>query len=77
MKSVSFTHLYSSDLGRAVETAEIISNETGHEILKVEMLRETNLGVFQSLTQSEKRAIYPGEWFPYNSSDKYLSLIHI
>ena len=71
LKSTSFSHLYSSDLGRAMQTAEYISRETGHKIRVEKMLRETNLGIFQGLTYNEKMEIYPTEWSIYNSSEQY------
>jgi len=42
-----FTRLYSSDLGRALRTAQIIAASTGHEIVTDARLRERNLGIFQ------------------------------
>jgi len=71
LKSTSFSHLYSSDLGRAIQTAEYISRETGHKVRVEKMLRETNLGIFQGLTCSEKKEKYPMEWSVYNSSEQY------
>ena len=75
LKRLSFSHLYSSDLGRAIETAEYISKETGHEVHKEPLLRETNLGIFQGLTRSEKKEKYPEEWFRYNSDQRYEFII--
>lgn len=56
-----FTHLYSSDLGRAVRTAEIIAACTGHEIVTDARLRERHLGIFQGLNGDEIKAKYPEE----------------
>src|ERR1051325_10264843 len=42
--------LYSSDLGRARQTAESIAVRTGQEIRFDDRLRERHLGVFQGLT---------------------------
>jgi 2,3-bisphosphoglycerate-dependent phosphoglycerate mutase len=54
-----FTALYSSDLGRAHQTARCIADETGHEILADEGLRERNFGIFEGLTNTEIKLRYP------------------
>ena len=56
-----FTRLYSSDLGRAVHTAQIIAASTGHEIVTEARLRERHLGIFQGLNGDEIKARYPEE----------------
>jgi probable phosphoglycerate mutase len=56
-----FTALYSSDLGRAVQTALAIADLTGHEILTDARLRERHLGIFQGLNGDEITAKYPEE----------------
>ena len=48
-----FSALYSSDLGRACQTAQIISAATGHSVCPDARLRERNLGIFQGLTNEE------------------------
>jgi probable phosphoglycerate mutase len=54
-----FGALYSSDLGRATETARIIAAATGHGVVLDARLRERNLGVFQGLRGEEIEATYP------------------
>ncbi len=56
-----FTALYSSDLGRAVDTAREISNVTGHAITADARLRERHLGIFQGLNAEEIDSKYPAE----------------
>ena len=56
-----FTSLYSSDLGRAVETAQAIANVTGHAIVTDARLRERHLGIFQGLNGDEISAKHPKE----------------
>ena len=58
----SCTAIYSSDLGRAYETARIIAEKTGHEVVPDERLRERHLGIFQGLNGDEIRARYPREY---------------
>ncbi len=57
-----FTALYSSDLGRAVQTAQIIAQATGHEVITDPRLRERHLGIFQGLVGDEIREKYPEEY---------------
>ena len=54
--------IYSSDLGRALETARIIAERTGHEVIADSRLRERNLGIFQGLNGDEIRERYPVEY---------------
>jgi len=56
-----FTALYSSDLGRAVDTAREIAKVTGHEIIADGRLRERHLGIFQGLDGEEINAKFPEE----------------
>lgn len=56
-----FTALYSSDLGRAVQTAQEVAKVSGHEIIKDVRLRERHLGIFQGLNAEEINAQYPEE----------------
>ena len=58
----TFTALYSSDLGRAVQTAQMIAAATGHEIVTDPRLRERHLGIFQGLNGDELREKYPEEY---------------
>lgn len=58
----SCTAIYSSDLGRAYDTASIIAAKTGHEVVADERLRERHLGIFQGLDGDEIRARYPTEY---------------
>jgi probable phosphoglycerate mutase len=57
----SFTCLYSSDLGRAVQTAQVIADMTDHPIVVDARLRERHLGIFQGLNGDEIRAKFPEE----------------
>jgi broad specificity phosphatase PhoE len=57
----SFDGLYSSPLGRAFETAEIISHEAGFpgEVVAVEGLMERRGGLLEGTTLVEREARYP------------------
>lgn len=67
LRETSFSALYSSDLGRAMQTATIISHVTGHEIVADQRLRERNVGVLQGMTLKEMMTRYPEEWSQYQS----------
>ncbi len=54
--------VYSSDLGRAFDTARIIAERTGHEVVADSRLRERNLGIFQGLNGDEIRERFPVEY---------------
>jgi probable phosphoglycerate mutase len=56
-----FSVLYSSDLGRAIETAKEIVSVTGHQIVTDARLRERHLGIFQGLNANEINERYPEE----------------
>jgi len=62
LKRENFGALYSSDLGRAVETAQRIAVLTGHSVLTDPRLRERHLGIFQGLTADEMKQKYPEEY---------------
>ena len=59
MKNVRFDLIYSSDSLRAKQTAEAITQFSGHELQFDQRLREKNLGVFEGLTSEEARERYP------------------
>jgi broad specificity phosphatase PhoE len=71
LQKVQFSALYSSDLGRALQTANYISKSSNKDIIKVKDLRERNMGIFQGLTKEEMAEKYPEEWEAYNSVNKF------
>ena len=64
-----FDALYSSDLGRAMQTAEIIGERLALDILTDTRLRERNLGIMQGLTMGEFEKKYPGEYAQFRGGD--------
>jgi len=54
--------LYSSDLRRAMETAQIIAREIGRDVIPESRLREINLGKWQGMLSADIRAQYPDEF---------------
>lgn len=61
--------VYSSDLGRALRTAEIIAVRLGLPVETDERLRERHLGSLQGLTKEEFRRRRPDEWAGFDSGD--------
>lgn len=56
-----FSAIYSSDLGRAVQTAMAVADVTGHEVMTDARLRERHLGIFQGLNAAQLESQYPEE----------------
>lgn len=59
LKEYPIDIIYCSDLGRAVETAEIIGKELNIEIHPTESLREMGFGVWEGMPLREIKKIYP------------------
>jgi broad specificity phosphatase PhoE len=73
LRRLSFTTFYSSDLGRAVQTANIIAEVCGKKIIFDSELREWNMGIFQGLTVSEMHKKFPHERQDYERiGDEYV-----
>ncbi len=69
LKGRNIEDIYSSDLGRALKTAEIIGNTLKLSIKTDERLRERNLGTLQGLTKKEWQTKFPQEWEHFDSGD--------
>src|SRR5437762_12807356 len=61
LSGISFHALYSSDLGRAVQTAEIIAAVCQKDVRLDSGLRERHMGILQGLTWEEIRTKFPKE----------------
>ncbi|WP_062049344.1 histidine phosphatase family protein [Bacillus sp. JCM 19034] len=59
IKEKAITHLYSSDLTRALDTATIISQNINVSPVKTQLIREIHLGPLQNLTRTEIYDKYP------------------
>lgn len=72
LRNIGIGALYSSDLKRAVQTAEIISEKTGVQPVYDADLRERNIGSWQGLMLEEVREWYPEEYQHYTENpDEY------
>lgn len=61
-KHQQFDHIYASDLGRALETAQIIGIKLHMPVHPVIELRELHLGGWSGLTSTEIRERYASDW---------------
>jgi probable phosphoglycerate mutase len=62
LAAVGVTAIYSSDLLRAVQTAEPLARATGLEIRRTAALRERSVGLMEGLTFEEAAAAHPEEY---------------
>jgi probable phosphoglycerate mutase len=69
MKNIGFTAFYSSDSGRACETARFITDATGRPVLLEPRLRERNFGVFEGLTGPEMQERHPEAYARFKSRE--------
>lgn len=65
----SFSTLYSSDLGRALQTAQPIADRTAHDVVREPRLRERHLGAFQGLTGMQCEHDYPQDYARFKARD--------
>lgn len=68
-KSERFVAVYSSDLSRAYQTAQCISEKNGLPILVETCLRERNFGIFQGFVKKELCMTFPSEFPHYHTHE--------
>jgi probable phosphoglycerate mutase len=64
-----FHAIYSSDLARAVETAQALAQREDEEVKRLPQLRERHFGIFQGITADEAAALYPEAYAHYVARD--------
>lgn len=64
-----FHCIYSSDLKRARETAEVLAQRKGQPVKPLAQLRERHFGIFQGLTAAEGAARHPAAHAHYVARD--------
>ena len=69
LSKFSIDGFYCSDLGRAIQTATIISQKNGKEFIPDMRLREQNLGILQGLTRSAFQSQFPEEYSQLECND--------
>lgn len=63
LRNKGITQIYSSDLVRAKETAEIVANELSLETIYLPQFRESNNGLLAGMLKSEAVEKYPGVYW--------------
>lgn len=73
LKDIEFTHFYSSPLGRALETINILTED--RENAKIEIIsdfREINMGNMEGIPRDDFEAAYPIEFYNlWNNGKEY------
>ena len=69
LAQMEFAALYSSDSGRAHDTARNVAEVTGHEVIIDSRLRERHFGIVEGLTGQEIQARYPDAYARWKSRD--------
>ncbi len=69
LAQIEFAALYSSDTGRALDTARTIASMTGHEIVIDRRLRERSFGVVEGLTAGQMRKLHPEVFARFKTRD--------
>ena len=64
-----FAAIYSSDLLRAVETAQVLAQREDLEVSLLPQLRERHYGLFQGITAGEGAALHPAAYAYYVARD--------
>jgi broad specificity phosphatase PhoE len=62
IRNIGISALYTSDLRRALETAQLLVEKLGFEPIIDERLRERHIGGWQGLTRAEMESWYPNEY---------------
>jgi broad specificity phosphatase PhoE len=68
LRGARLDHLYSSDLRRTMETAQIIGAELGLAVIPDARLREISLGCWQGMLSADIKAQYPDEFRGWHES---------
>lgn len=68
---VSFKAIYSSDLGRAADTARALAEREGQAVKLLPQLRERHFGIFQGITAAEGEQRYPDSYRLYLARDPH------
>jgi len=67
LKNVSFDYIFSSPLGRAVDTAKWIKGEKNAPIVLKESLKEMGFGVWEGMKHSQVDEMYPTERYNFKN----------
>lgn len=62
LRHIEFSRVFTSPLQRAVQTAALVSGRAAGSIVRIEALKEINLGAWEGLTVAEVCSRFPGEY---------------
>jgi probable phosphoglycerate mutase len=65
----NFSAIYSSDLSRAYDTAQMVAARRGLDVKTVPHLRERHYGIFQGITADEGAKSFPEAYAHYRARD--------
>jgi probable phosphoglycerate mutase len=65
LRNVEFSQIYSSPLGRALETAKYLKMGRNMEIAEVPAFKEMHLGAWEGLIDREVKEKYPEDYFNF------------
>ncbi len=74
LKSYTIHSMYSSPIQRAFQTATIISEVIGHNIIIMDEFREMEFGPWEGESEESIAKSYPAEWHIWNNSPAELRL---
>ncbi len=74
LKSLNVHAIFSSPIKRALQTAEIIGDKIGKEVLIADAFREMELGPWENLSEKDVACLYPEEWNIWQSKPAELKL---
>ncbi len=69
LKDFSLSAVYTSDLGRCIQSATPTAGAFGMELRKDVRLRERGFGVLEGLSKEESQKAYPGVWEGLSQKD--------
>jgi broad specificity phosphatase PhoE len=70
---IDFSAIYSSDLGRALQTAVPLSEALHQSVALDARLREIHVGRWAGLTDEQIKEAYPDEWAKWQDRDPHLA----
>lgn len=69
LKAYNITHIYSSDLGRAIATAKIIGDNIDfHNIINSQLIRERSFGILEGLNSKTIEERYPTNLYSWRQN---------
>jgi probable phosphoglycerate mutase len=74
LRALPHAALYTSDLGRAYQTARCIADATGLEAVSEPGLRERSFGIFEGLTNAEIEVRYPDLHASFEKRDPHFAM---